>query len=504
MGESLSTSRSDFFQKLGLGLGLFTFFFFLFFTDLKPGQPLVTRMAAVTSLMAIWWITEAIPLAATALLPVFCFPLLGITSGEKVTASYFNSTIFLFIGGFLIALAMEQWNLHKRIALKIVQWIGGGPARLILGFMIASAGLSMWISNTATAVMMFPMGMAIILQMESTFNEKDTKTFAVGLMLGIAYSCSIGGIATLVGTPPNLSLERIFKNTFPNHAPLSFGTWFLFGVPLCVVLLGMAWVLITKVFYRIPSHLKIDSAILEKEYKALGSFRFEEIMISVVFVATALLWIFRKKLVLGGIAIPGWSDWITHSKLIDDGTVAIFMALLLFLIPSKSVNASQKRLLSVDVFQKVPWGIVLLFGGGFAMANGFQETGLSAFLGEYFRAFSSVSPLLLILGICTVITFLTELTSNTATTEMVLPILASISVALNIDPLLLMIPATISASCAFMMPVATPPNAVVFGSGRLKISEMVRVGFWLNLFGVLWITFFFYFVGTLIFGIDLK
>ena len=477
-------------------------FFLMLLIDLEPGRPIVARMAAVAILMAVWWITDAIPLSATALLPVVLYPLLGILKGKATAPIYMNSTIFLFLGGFMIALTMEKWNLHKRIALWIIHVIGGGPSRIILGFMAASAFLSMWISNTATAIMILPIGLAIIIKMETEFGIKQTHKFSVCLMLAIAYACSIGGIATLVGTPPNLSFARIFEITFPKAVPIAFGKWILMGLPLTLVMLGIVWVLLTKVFFRTPAHLKVDQSIVDEEYQELGDMSFEEKSVLIVFSLTAILWVFRQDLELGLLTIPGWSRLLPFPGLIDDGTVGLFMAMTLFLIPTRSKDAGALTIMSLDVINKLPWNIVLLFGGGFALAKGFQVTGLSTLIGNEFVGLAHISPFFLIIITCLTLTFLTELTSNTATAEMILPILASVAVAMKTNPLMLMVPATLSASCAFMMPVATPPNAIVFGSGRIRIAEMARVGAFINITGVFVIAVLFYFIGTAIFSID--
>lgn len=489
-------------QKIGLYLGPILFLVVILFFDLDPGKPIVTRMAAVAILMAVWWITDAIPLFATALLPLLLYPLLGILKGKATAPIYINSTIFLFIGGFMIALTMEKWNLHRRIALFIIRLIGGGPSRIVLGFMAAAAFLSMWISNTATAIMMVPIGLAIVAQMEAKFDVEETHKFTVGLMLGIAYACSMGGVATLVGTPPNLSFARIFEITFPEATPIAFGTWFIMGLPLAAVMIGIIWLLLTKVFFRVPANITVDRSIVDQEYEELGPMSFEEKTVLIIFFLTAFLWVFRKKLNLGFFAIPGWSQLIPYPKLIDDGTVALCMAMILFLIPTRSRDAKSLTITGPDVIRNLPWNIVLLFGGGFALAKGFQVTGLSTLIGNKFAGLAGMSPILMILIICFGLTFLTELTSNTATTEMILPILASVAFAMKANPLLLMIPATLSASCAFMMPVATPPNAIVFGSGRIKIAEMARVGVFINIIGVVVITLLFYIIGMAVFGID--
>ncbi len=501
-GIEESLGSKSLIQKTGIFLGVILFLI-LYFIPFDAQNRNVSRMAAVSVLMAAWWITDAIPLAATALVPLVSFPLLGITSGKAIAPVYVNNIIFLFIGGFMIALTMEKWNLHKRIALFIIRMIGGGPSRLVLGFMAAAAFLSMWISNTATAVMMFPIGLAIIFQMEEEFGIEETRRFSVSLMLGIAYACSVGGIATLVGTPPNLAFARIFEMSFPKAEPVTFGTWILLGLPISVVMLLVIWVVITKVVFRFPKSLVVDRAIIEREYEKLGKTSFEETVVLLAFILTALLWVFRKDLKLGILTVPGWSNLLPYPKHIDDGTIAISMALILFFVPARNRKHGSPTVMGVDVFRKVPWDIVLLFGGGFALAKGFQVSGLSEFIGHQISGLAKLSPFIMILCICTVLTFLTELTSNTATTQMVLPILASLAIGMKMNPLLLMVPATISASCAFMMPVATPPNAIVFGSGRLKVADMAKAGIIINLLGVIVVSSIFYFLGTWILGIKM-
>jgi len=489
-------------KLIGLWGGVVVFLFFLLFVELNPGKPEVTKMAAIALLMAIWWISDAVPLYATALLPVVLYPLLGIMKGGVVAPVYINSTIFLFMGGFMIAVAMEYWDLHRRIALFIINRIGGGADRIVLGFMIAAAFLSMWISNTATAIMMMPIGLAIISQIESRYENKDTKHFSTALMLGIAYSCSIGGVATLVGTPPNLSFSRIFQITFPNAAPITFGSWFIMGLPISIIMLSAIWFVLVKVVFRSPAQLSVDRSVIRNEYQALGKSSYEEKVVLIVFSVTAFLWVFRRPLVIGNFTLPGWSGLLPYPGLIDDGTVALAMALVLFLIPSREGRDRSIMIMPMEVVKKIPWNIILLFGGGFALAKGFQVSGLSEYVGGKFSGLGGVHPLYLILAIVFTITFLTELTSNTATTEMILPILASAAIALNINPLLLMIPATLAASHAFMMPVATPPNAIVFGSERITIANMAKGGFVINLIGITVVTLGFYFIGTAVFGIE--
>ncbi len=502
MNDKAPRPKRNRMQKVGLILGPVLFLAVLLILDFTPDNPLPTRMAAVAVLMATWWITDAIPLFATSLLPMVLYPLLGILAGKTTAPLYINSTIFLFLGGFLIALAMEKWNLHRRIALFIIRRVGGGPSRLILGFMVAAAFLSMWISNTATAIMMVPIGMAIVLQMEARFGRRETHSFTLALMLGIAYACSLGGMATLVGTPPNLAFARIYEISFPEAEPIAFGAWFVMALPIATVMLAVVWLLLTRVFFRFPDHLTADRAIVDREYAELGPPSYEEKVVLAVFSLTALLWVFRNPLQLGFLSIPGWSQLLPVAGLLDDGTVALFMALLLFIIPTRSAEANSVAIMTGSRIRSLPWEIVLLFGGGFALAEGFQVSGLADLIGNRFGVLGDVHPLVMVGLICLSLTFLTEVTSNTATTQMILPILASLSVEMQVSPLLLMIPATLSASCAFMMPVATPPNAIVFGSGRIRIPEMARVGLLINLVGVVLIALLFYLLGPAVFGFE--
>ena len=487
-------------QRIGLIVGPSVAIIILVFLDLDPENPLVSRTAAVATLMAIWWMTEAIPIPATALLPVALFPLLGIMQGKVVAATYFNNIIFLFIGGFIMALAMQKWNLHRRIALRIILALGTGPKRLILGFMVATAFLSMWISNTATTMMMVPIAMAIIFKLRESTDAERLGRFPVGLLIGIAYAASIGGVATLIGTPPNLSFTRIFAIYFPQAPEISFANWFIFGLPCALIFLVLAWLLVSAMF--VPSGRSVTPGhdFFREEYRGLGRMTFEEKWVLVLFAGLALLWLSRSDITTGWFTLPGWSSLLPVPGYVDDGTVAIVVALFLFVIPSRSTR--EGRLMDWTTARKLHWGIVLLFGGGFALASGFKESGLSVWVAEQLTGLGDYPGVVLVGSICTMMTFLTELTSNTATTEMVLPLLGSLAVAIEANPLLLMIPATLSASCAFMLPVATPPNAIVFGSGEIKMADMMKVGLIMNLIGVVLITSLMYLLGLAVFGID--
>ncbi|NWF89415.1 MAG: DASS family sodium-coupled anion symporter [Ignavibacteriaceae bacterium] len=489
-------------KKIGLLGGLVTFIVIILFIDLDPLNPDVTKMAAVATLMAIWWMTEAVPLAATSLLPIILFPILGILDGEKTSSSYINSVVFLFIGGFLLALAMEKWNLHKRIALKIITFFGASLNAIVIGFMAATAFISMWISNTATAIMMLPIGLAVITKIENEFGKEVTHNFSVTLMLVIAYACSLGGLTTLIGTPTNLVFVRVLKISFPNSPSIGFGNWMLLGIPIAIIMLLFTAFLLTKVFFKYDKSLKIRPDLIEEEYKSLGKIAFEESIVAIVFSLTVLLWIFRTDMNLGFLVIPGWAKLFSFSNYLNDGIVAVAMALLLFIIPASKNADNQRMILDSTIFSKVPWGVILLFGGGFAIAEGFTSTGLSQFIGSKLQGITLFSPIVIVILTAFIITFLSELTSNTATVQMVLPILASVSVAAQINPLLLMITATFAASMGFMLPVATPPNTIAFSSERLKILEMVKAGFWMNIFGVVVISILVYLLGTVLFNLN--
>ena len=474
---------------LNILLAIIASLLFYLFAEFPTEYQSAKTVATIAILMSVLWMTEAIPISATSLIPLILFPLTGTISGKQAAEAYMNSTIFLFLGGFIIAIAMEKWNLHKRIALNVINLFGSTPSLIILGFMIAAAFISMWISNTATAVMLLPIGIAIISKMELSFGKEHTKTFSIALMLGIAYACSIGGVSTLIGTPPNLVFQRIYKISFPDQPEMLFGDWMKFALPISITMLGISWVLLTKIIYPPDKHLVLEKGLIKNEKELLGKMSYEEKVVALVFIATSILWIFRVELDLGIISIPGWSTIFPKSEFIDDGTVAITMGFLLFLIPAKS-NSENKFLLNAQSIKSIPWDIILLFGGGFALADGFVTSQLSKLIGSQFATLQGVNVFLIIIAVSFVMTFLTELTSNTATAQILLPILAALAVQLDINPYLIMIPATISASFAFMLPVGTPPNAIVFSSQRVKIYEMSRAGIFLNLIGIIVTTLF--------------
>jgi len=444
-------------------------------------SPEAKKTGAVAILMAIWWITEAIHISATALLPLALFPLLGITTSKQAAFPYANHLIFLFMGGFIIALSMQKWNLHKRIALNIIKFIGTSPIKIILGFMISSAFLSMWVSNTATTIMMVPIGMAVI----QYFNQENNN-FALSLMLGIAYAASVGGIGTLIGTPPNLVLANTVEQMYGKT--IGFMEWFIVGVPLVIIMIPIIWLWLTKIIYPCKNidNTKNDG-IIKEQIKKLGKISKGEKIVLFVFLLTAFSWVFRQTKEIEDIIIPGLDKIFPQ---ISDAAIAMFFALFLFIIP---VNW-RKGEFAMDWTQakKLPWGILILFGGGLSLANGFNISGLDKWIGKQVKLFSNTPEIIFTIVIITVVIFLTEMTSNTATTAMVLPILGSMAIGLGKAPLILMAPAAICASCAFILPVATPPNAIVFGSGYIRIPQMAKAGFFLNIISIFVITLFSY------------
>jgi sodium-dependent dicarboxylate transporter 2/3/5 len=495
-------------KYVGLFLGLVVFFCIIFLISDSTMPPAAKKMAAIAMLMAIWWITEALPIAVTALLPIIMFPILKIMPTADVTLNYGHHLIFLFLGGFIIALTIERWNLHKRIALTIVNVIGTNPRMIVLGFMIATAFLSMWISNTATAMMMIPIGLAVIGQIsqgqQSDQFARGTNNFALALMLAIAYSASIGGISTLIGTPPNVVFVGVLKSSFPGAPDISFLQWMLFALPFSLIFLPVAWVYL--VFWGAPVNKdssSLNDEIIKSEIDSLGHMSFAEKATLSIFIITGLLWLFRSDIDLGVVKFTGWSTLFGLTSYVQDSTVAVVMAIVTFIIPSGQKNREEGMfLMDWKWARRVPWGILLLFGGGFALANGFQESGLTQWMGEQLKTFYFLPLAIVILIVCVMATFTTEFASNTAMASTLLPILAGLSIALDINPMILMIPATISCSTAFMLPIATPPNAIVFGSGYIRIRDMVRIGIIMNVIGLLLILLVVHILSEPVFNID--
>lgn len=477
-----------------------TIFSLILILGIPQGISLSSRIVLATALlMAIWWVTEALPIFATSLIPLVVFPIGKVTTASEVSTSYMDTTIVLFMGGFFLAMAIQRCDLHKRIALAIISLRGEDLTGLVLGFMAACAFLSMWVSNTATAIMMLPIATAVIVQLQSSgLNPKSR--FPVVLLLAVAYSASVGGISTLIGTPPNIVFTSQFSALFPDREEISFGKWMLVGIPFTVVFLSIIWFFLTHIYTRLSKEkFEVAKELIAQQRINLGEMNRTQKGVSIIFFLTAAAWIFRRDLTLGSFTLPGWSSLLGVADYVHDSTVAIMASLLLFMIPADWKK--REFLLDWEWAVKIPWGILLLFGGGIALARGFQVTGLANWIGQQLIFFKELPTPLLVLILCLIVSFMTELTSNVATITLFMPILAGTSTALDISPELLMIPATMSASCAFMLPVATPPNAIVFGSQYVTIPDMCRAGFWLNLIGALIITLLVYLIAVPVFDI---
>ena len=467
-------------KQVGLYLGPALFFLTLIFFN-PPGLNDPSRAVLASSLwIAIWWITEAIPISVTALLPIILFPLSGGMELADTTASYGHKLVFLTMGGFIIAIAIEKWDLHKRIALNIIHYIGTDIKKIILGFMIATAFLSMWISNTATSVMMLPIGIVIIKQLQENpnFRTGEHNTFAKALMLSIAYSASIGGVSTLIGTPTNMVMAGAISQIYDYE--ISFLDWFIFGFPLSTLILIFSWYYLTTMAFSFKeTSFPGGREEILKLREALGKITYEQKVVSFVFIAAAFCWI-TKNVILKNI-FPN----------IDDTIISIFFASLLFLI---NARGKKKKILKWEDTLNLPWGVLLLLGSGMSFAKAVDSSGLSIWVGNQISSFGTLNLFVLIVLLITVVNFLTEIASNMATIAMMLPILAPIALEFDLNPFVLMVAASVSASCAFMLPVATPPNAVVFGSGYLKMPDMVKKGFLLNLTSIVIIALMVYFV----------
>ena len=470
-------------RKIGLYLGPLLFILTRFFLEAEGLSNQANAVLASTLWIAIWWITEAIPIAATSLLPIILFPLSGALPLDDTTSSFGHRFVFLYLGGFILALAIQKWNLHKRIALNIIMVVGTNVQKIILGFMVATAFLSMWISNTATAVMMLPIGIAIIKQMKDLKNtsEDENLIFGKALMLSIAYSASIGGIATLIGTPPNLVFAGIIQEVY--NIEISFLKWFQFGFPISILLLAISWIYLTKVAFKFKQNeFNEGKEEINRQLEELGPISYEEKIVLSVFVVTGLAWILRIYLL---------NKFIPN---LDDSIIALISGISLFLFQANNQEGKKEKIMNWEDAVKLPWGILLLFGGGLAIAQGFQSSGLANWIAENLTQLNGFSLFIILLVLITAVNFLTEITSNLATTAMLLPILAPTAVTLGVHPYILMVGATLAASCAFMLPIATPPNAVVFGSNYLKISDMVRVGILMNIISIIIIFMMVYFI----------
>ncbi len=448
-------------------------------------------MAGLTAWIAIWWLSEVIHLAVTSLLPFLFLPALGISDLKTTSAQYMDPVLFLFIGGFFLAFAIERWGLHRRIALKILSVMGDSPSKILLGIMLSSWLLSMWISNTATVMMLLSAVLAVIYQLDHQLpNKQHHRKLASILMIGLAYSATIGGMATLVGTPPNMIFFRAYQEAYPANHDLNFLSWFKLGFPLSLIFLGITWLILRSGIPEKEIKGNFDKSSFIRDYKNLGAFSRDEIKVALIFILTALLWFTRADLDLGSFKISGWNKLLPYPEQVQDGAVAIAMAILLFIIPSTTEN--QRSLLTWQETSKLPYDIILLFGSGFAIAKGFEQSGLSEWLAGQLIVLKGIHPFILLLVITTMVTFISEFASNVASIQLVLPILIALQHAMNLPPLLLLIPATLAASLGFMLPVATAPNTIVFSSGHIKVTEMAKAGFWADLIGILLISVFSY------------
>ncbi|MDZ7687532.1 MAG: DASS family sodium-coupled anion symporter [Halobacteriales archaeon] len=467
-------------QKVGLVLGPLLFALVLLAPNPEGLSYAGQAVAGATAWVAVWWISEAAPIPATSLLPLVLFPATGAVGAEETAEPYASPIVFLFMGGFFIAVSIQRWGLHRRIALRTVSAIGTDPRFIILGFMTATAFLSMWVSNTATAVMMTPIGLAVVAQVGSMVEErgddipvgKGEFNFGTALMLCLAYSASVGGVGTLIGSPPNIVFAGAVREVFGQE--ISFLDWMLYGVPIAVLGVVGVWLYIANFLLKprietVPGGLDV----IDDELEELGRMSREEKLVLGVFVATAVAWISREFVV--NRFLPG----------VGDSTIAVAGALLLFLIPARDEEGEFTFLLDWTTALKIPWGIILLFGGGLSIASGFNTTGLAEWIGGLLIGLEGVPFVAVIAAVVILTIFMSEITSNTATTAMLMPVLASLAVGIAVHPYGLMIAGATAASFAFMLPVATPPNAVVFGSGYIKISQMVRVGFVLNILGII-------------------
>ena len=473
-------------KNIGLILGPLVYFLIKLFYSPNELSEEGLAILASTLWVAIWWVTEAVPIYVTALIPIILFPLSGGLELKQTTSAYGHKFVFLFVGGFILAIAIEKWRLHKRIALNIINIVGTKKSNIILGFMIATAFLSMWISNTATAVMIMPVGLAIISQLKDNPNtlENENTIFGKTLMLAIAYSASIGGMATLIGTPPNLVLAGVIKTSY--DIEINFLQWMSFGLPISLLLLFICWKYLTSIAYKFKDeNFKSGLEEINDQIKNLGKFSYEEKSVLIVFIATALAWITQSFII---------KKYIPE---IDDTIIAIIAAVVLFILPDKS---GDNKLLSWSDAVKLPWGILLLFGGGMALAKGFDSSGLAVWIGNQMNFFSDIPLIILLLVLIAMVNFLTEITSNLATTAMLLPVLVALANTIDINSYYLLVGATVAASCAFMLPVATPPNAVVFGSKILNIDDMIKKGFWMNIISILILTAAVYWILPLIWG----
>lgn len=460
-------------------LGVLAWFFLQ-----NMGAPILAcKMGIVVVWIATWWITEAVEMGISALLPIVLMPFLGIADTQEVAVQYSDQIIFLFIGGFIIAYAIEKWNLHERLSLAIILGIGNTPARLLLGVMLTAYFISMWISNTATVMMLFSAVVALCKHPE--LNKKEVANFKnihTALLLGLSYGATIGGMATLVGTPPNLIFAGFWEKNFPELPALDFWGWFKIAFPYSVAVLLAAYSILRFLFIQKNDNKPFDFSTLRRHQQQLGKMSYEERCVLVVFVATALLWFFRSNIEIGGFKISGWSSFFAKGAYIKDGAVAIVMSMLLFFIPQK--KDKNAMLMEWKDISQLPLSVLLLFGSGFALAKGFEVSGLSVFIAQKLVFLQNFPTVLIIAGLCVLITVLSELASNTATIQVMLPIIAPLCVAMHLPPYLTLLTATLSASIGYMLPVATAANTIVYSTGHISSKNMIKAGLLLDIVAV--------------------
>ncbi|SDL64560.1 solute carrier family 13 (sodium-dependent dicarboxylate transporter), member 2/3/5 [Maridesulfovibrio ferrireducens] len=499
MAQEMNKSRI-----IGYFVGPAIFFIMLFMSPPEGMTPSAWKVAAITILMAIWWITEALPIPATSLLPIILFPLLGIMPSSAATLPYANHLIYLFMAGFFLAVTMEKWNLHRRVAIYTIRLVGLSPGRMVLGFMLATAFLSMWVSNTATTMMMVPIGLAVIKQ-SLGFDSADLKAcpstgpeynFGKCLMLGIAYSASIGGVGTIIGSPPNTVMVGMVEKMF--GVQIGFGQWMLFGVPFASIMLFITWVLLVWVIFPVKGlQLGGGSNLLDEEIEKLGPMKREEKYIVAVGLTMAIFWMSRGFLKRADFMTELWPNF----SYVHDATIGILGSLLLFLIPTNLKKG--EFLLDWKTAVKIPWDVIILFGGGLAIANGFAKTGLAAHIAGQLVLLEGVNIVVFVAAVVGLTILLTETTSNTATATLLIPIMASAAIAMGVHPFATIVSACVAASCAFILPVATPPNAVVYSSGCISLGQMARAGLLLDLTGAVLITVLVVYLLPVLWGIDI-
>ena len=465
-------------ENFGFLLGVTTAFVVMLLPTPEGLSPEAHKTAALFLLMGVWWATEAVPVAVTALVPLALFPMLGIVDIQSAANPYANKTIYLFFGGFLIATAIQKWDLHKRIALFVLEYAGSNGASLILGFMLTAALISMWVMNTATTIMLLPIGLAVITVVKETvkgLSDQEIESFQLALLLGIAYGATIGGMSTLIGTGPNGMLAAFMADNY--NLDISFVDWMKVGVPLSAIMLPCSWLILTRIIFKVEFETSQETKdLLSTMKQELGQFNGAEFKVFVVFVLTAITWMLRTVL-----------DDINGLEGLSDAGIAMISALFLFLLPSGDKERKGSLLEWKDAQENVPWGLLVLFGGGLSLANAVQSTGLAVWMGNLIP--QGISIVLIVILVVAMIIFLTELTSNMATTATFLPVVAAIAIQSDFNPLLVTAAVALAASCAFMLPVATPPNAIVFGSGLIKVPQMARAGFLINVLGILVVSF---------------